>query len=235
MPIVGLSCWERPLDTILARGERHHLLSATYTAALTAAGATPVILPSVEPALADLAVSRVDGLIISGGGDIDPARYAADNTDSTDLDPIRDAWEFALVEAARRRDIPLLGICRGLQVLNVALGGSLRQHVWGSADHAPLWNQDRTQLATGHHDVALGGPLRELYGKDSRRVNSLHHQGVARLGDELEVVATAGDGGVEAVVSTGRWTALAVQWHPERLDLADEQPLFRWITERASG
>jgi putative glutamine amidotransferase len=235
MPVIGLSCWERPLDTVLATAERHHLLSSTYTAALVAVGATPVLLPSIDPARADLAVSRIDGLVITGGGDIDPARYGADNTDSTDIDPVRDAWEISLLDAARRRGLPMLGICRGCQILNVGLGGTLRQHVWGTDTHPHLWNEDRTHLATGHHDVALDGALREVYGKDARRVNSLHHQSIDSLAAGLEVVATSPDGRIEAVATTGRWQALGVQWHPERLELSDEAPLFRWITERASG
>lgn len=233
MPVIGLSCWERSLDTTLASGERHHLLSSSYTIALTTAGATPLMLPSIDPAFADLAVSRIDGLVISGGGDIDPARYGQTNTDSSEIDPIRDAWELALVEAATRRNIPVLGICRGLQILNVGLGGTLRQHVWGSQDHVHLWNEDRTHLASGYHDVALEGVLRELYGKDRRRVNSLHHQAIDELGAGLKVVATAPDGVVEAIASVGDWPALAVQWHPERQ--LDEEPLFGWITEQAAG
>ncbi|MEX2654461.1 MAG: gamma-glutamyl-gamma-aminobutyrate hydrolase family protein [Acidimicrobiia bacterium] len=229
MPVIGLSCWERPYDTTIASGERHHMLSATYTTALLAAGAIPVLLPSIDPDHAPAVISRIDGLVITGGGDIDPSRYGAENTDSTDIDPIRDAWELALVTEARRQGVPMLGICRGSQILNVALGGTLHQHVWGSVDHPHLWNEDRTQLANGHHDVTLDGKLREIYGKDARRVNSLHHQSLDRIGSDLEVMATAPDGRTEAVATTGRWPAVAVQWHPERLDLADEQPLFRWI------
>ena len=233
MPVIGLSCWERPLDTTLASSERHHLLSSRYTIALTTAGATPLMLPSIDPAFADLAVSRIDGLVITGGGDIDPVRYGRSNTDSREIDAVRDAWELALVEAAKRRNTPLLGICRGLQILNVGLGGTLRQHVWGTEDHVHLWNEDRTHLASGNHDVTLEGMLRELYGKDRRRVNSLHHQAIEELGKGLEAVATAPDGVVEAVASVGDWPALAVQWHPERQ--LDEEALFGWITEKAAG
>lgn len=129
----------------------------------------------------------------------------------------------------------MLGVCRGLQVLNVALGGTLHQHVWDSDEHTHLWNADRTHLATGHHDVALNGTLREIYGKDARRVNSLHHQSIDRIGRGLEVAATAPDGRIEAAASTEPWPAIGVQWHPERLDLADEQPLFRWITEQSQN
>lgn len=231
MPIIGLTCWERPVDTNYARAERTHMLSSTYTTALVAAGATPVLLPSVGPEHAERVVSTIDGLVISGGGDIDPGRYGAQNTRSSEVDTERDAWELALVSAARRRGVPLLGICRGCQLLNVAFGGTLHQHVWDSEAHPDLWNEDRTTLATGHHDVALTGILTRIYGEDARRVNSLHHQAIDRLGEGLEVVATAPDGRIEGVTATGSWFALAVQWHPERL--ADEQALFGWITEQA--
>lgn len=232
MPVIGLTCWERPFDTNYARAERTHMLSSTYTTALVAAGATPVLLPSIGPEHAERVVSAIDGLVISGGGDIDPGRYGAENTRSSEVDTERDAWELALVSAARRRGVPLLGICRGCQLLNVAFGGTLHQHVWDSEAHPDLWNEDRTMLVTGHHDVALTGILTKIYGEDARRVNGLHHQAIDRLGDGLEVVATAPDGGIEAVATTDSWTALAVQWHPERL--ADEQALFGWITEQAA-
>jgi putative glutamine amidotransferase len=210
------------------------MLSATYTRALTAVGATPLLLPSVAPDHASQAVDRVDALLITGGGDIDPSCYGQDNTSSTDIDAARDAWELALARAARDRGIPLLGICRGCQILNVSLGGTLRQEVWGTDDHRHLWNDDRTRLADGDHDVDLSGTLADIYGKDARRVNSFHHQAIGVLGEGLAVVATARDGSIEAVESTTGWRALAVQWHPERLDLSDEGPLFGWIAGVAS-
>lgn len=234
MPVIGVSCWERPYDTTIARRERHHMLSATYTTALVAAGATPVLLPSIDPEHAADVISRLDGVVISGGGDVDPVRYGHENTASADIDPVRDAWELALVDAARRADLPLLGICRGVQVLNVACGGTLVQHVWGTEEHPHLWNDDRSHLATGHHDVSLTGVLAEIYGKDARRVNSLHHQAIDRVGEGLEVAATAADGRIEAVSTAAGWPALGVQWHPERLDLGDERPLFEWLTRQAS-
>ncbi len=223
------------MATSLAEAERHHMLSTTYTAALIAAGATPVLLPSVDAEHADAVVARVEAVVITGGSDIDPARYGHDNSGSTEIDPVRDAWELALVDSARRQGVPVLGVCRGCQILNVALGGTLRQEVWGTDDHRHLWNADRTRLADGQHDVSLTGLLGDIYGTELRRVNSFHHQAIDLLGHGLEVVATAPDGTIEAVASTSAWPALAVQWHPERLDLADEGPLFRWITEAATS
>ncbi|MEX1004859.1 MAG: gamma-glutamyl-gamma-aminobutyrate hydrolase family protein [Acidimicrobiia bacterium] len=233
MPVIGLTCWERPFDTNYARQERTHMLSSTYTNVLVAAGATPVLLPSVDVNHADTVMSTIDGLVITGGGDMDPSAYGSDNTDSSEIDTTRDRWELALVAAARRHGVPLLGVCRGCQVLNVAFGGTLRQHVWGTPAHPHLLDPSGTQLETGYHDIAMEGLLVEIYDQHTRRVNSLHHQAIDIVGDGLDVVATASDGGIEAVVATGPWAALGVQWHPERPDLTDEQPLFRWITEQA--
>lgn len=234
MPVIGLTCWDRPFDTNYALQERTHMLSSTYTEVLVAAGATPVLLPSIDPRHVDIVLESVDGLVITGGGDMDPATYGAANSDSSDVDRARDQWELALVAAARRHQVPVLGVCRGCQVLNVALGGTLRQHVWGSKSHPHLLDASGTRLETGYHDVSLEGLLVEIYSKDSRRVNSLHHQAIDIVGDGLEVVATTSDGEIEAVVATGPWPALGVQWHPERPDLTDEHPLFRWITEQAA-
>ena len=233
MPVIGLTCWERPYDTNYAQRERTHMLSTTYTKALVAAGATPVLLPSIDSHHADTVIAAIDGLVITGGGDMDPVTYGAANTDSSEVDPARDQWELALVAAARSRQIPLLGVCRGCQVLNVAFGGTLRQHVWGSDSHPPLLDTSGSRLETGYHDIAMEGLLVEIYAKDSRRVNSLHHQAIDVVGTGLEVVARTADEEIEAVVTTGPWSALGVQWHPERHDLADEAPLFRWITEQA--
>lgn len=210
------------------------MLSSTYTDVLVAAGATPVLLPSIDPRQVDTVLAAVDGLVITGGGDMDPATYGAVNTGSSEVNSTRDRWELALVAAARRQRIPLLGICRGCQVLNVALGGTLRQHVWGSKTHPQLFDASGTRLETGYHDIAMEGLLAEIYAKDSRRVNSLHHQAIDKVGDDLVVVATTSEGEIEAVVANGQWPALGVQWHPERPDLTDEQPLFRWITNQAA-
>ena len=210
------------------------MLSSTFTDSLIAAGATPVLLPSVDVEHAEAVIAAIDGLVVTGGGDMDPASYGAANSDSSEIDIARDRWELALVAAARSRGVPLLGVCRGCQVLNVACGGTLRQHVWGTPAHPHLLDDSGTQLETGYHDIVMAGLLVDIYASDTRRVNSLHHQAIDVVGAGLEVVATAPDGGIEAVAATGPWMALGVQWHPERPDLTDEQPLFRWITEHAA-
>ena len=130
----------------------------------------------------------------------------------------------------------MLGVCRGHQILNVAAGGTLDQPVWGRTDHPPLWNDDKTRLTTWMHEVSFDQDSRiaEVYGKDRRIVNSLHHQAVEEVGAGLEVTGRATDGTVEVLESIGDWWAIGVQWHPERLDLSDERPLFEAMVGAAA-
>jgi putative glutamine amidotransferase len=188
-----------------------------YADAVVQAGGLPLLLPPVDPALADGAVAALDGLILSGGADVDPGRYgAAPSAHTGPAQPHRDRWELALTEAALRRELPLLGICRGMQVLDVALGGTLHQHlpdVVGHTGHAPVAGQ------FGRHDVhfAEGSLLHRLLG--SRAVIATHHhQGVRTLGSGLVATGWADDGTVEAVERPcGNWV-VGVQWHPEAHD-----------------
>ena len=201
---------------------------ADYAAAVAAAGGVPVQLTrdaDVED-VADL----LDGLVLSGGADIDPALYGAAPEDGLGaLEPTRDAWELALLEAAERRDLPILAICRGLQMVNVARGGSLRQDVPLVAGRGhPQWSRDGHQPS---HRVRTtpGSHLRQLVGEEAA-VNSLHHQVVAEVGAGLVVTARADDGEIEGLESIGG-QILAVQWHPELLGRPD--PTFAWVVEAA--
>lgn len=193
-----------------------------YARHLAAAGAIAVHLPgSTDP---DDAMDRLDALVLTGGTDVDPARYGAAVCATTPpLDPGRDETELALLDAALRRDRPVLAVCRGIQLVNVALGGTLHEHLAGHiAAYAP----------GTRHDVVLepGSVLHKLHG-DTASVNSLHHQAVDRPGRDLVVTARAPDGVVEGVELLGR-ALLGVQWHPEHLEAP--QPVFRWLVEAAS-
>lgn len=189
-----------------------------YADHVVAAGGLPVYLPSrIDP---QAAIDRVDALVLSGGTDVDPARYGATTCATTPpLEPERDAFELALLDAALARDLPVLAICRGLQLVNVSRGGTLHAHL---ADHHP---------ASGRHDVVVepGTVLHGLLGP-AATVNSLHHQAVDRPGADLVVTARAGDGVVEGIEWPGV-RLLAVQWHPEQLD--GPQPVFGWLVEAA--
>ncbi|MHC1561478.1 gamma-glutamyl-gamma-aminobutyrate hydrolase family protein [Actinomycetospora sp. C-140] len=189
---------------------------AGYADNLVAAGAVPFHVPAgVAPTSV---MERADGLVLTGGSDVDPARYGGvPDTSTSPLDPERDAREIALLAAARERGRPVLAICRGLQLVNVAWGGSLHVHL---AEHAH----------TRRHEVAIepGTVLAGLYGVTAS-VNSVHHQAVDRLGAGLTVTARAPDGVVEGVEAPG---LVGVQWHPEQLDGAP-QPVFRWLVDAA--
>jgi putative glutamine amidotransferase len=147
------------------------------------------------------------------------------------VEPDRDEWEFALLREARRVDLPVLGICRGAQLANIFFGGTLNQHVEldEGAGH-PQWDIDG-RLATHEVDIVPGTLLATLYPANIG-VNSLHHQTLAVLGNDLVASATAPDGVVEAIELPGH-DVLAVQWHPELLDKPD--PTFRWLVERSAA
>jgi putative glutamine amidotransferase len=175
-------------------------------------------------------VEHLDGLVLSGGADVEPARYGAEPEENLGaLETDRDAWEFTLYEAARERDLPVLAICRGFQLVNVAHGGTLHQHVDldEGAGH-PQWDVDGR---TATHDVRSvpATILASLVGEHAK-VNSLHHQTLDRLGVDLVASAHASDGVIEGF-ETHDGDVLGVQWHPELLEAPD--PTFRWLVQRS--
>jgi putative glutamine amidotransferase len=232
LPLIGVSAyceqarwgvWEREAVVLPRR----------YADAVAAAGGIPVLLPP-EPGIAD-ALARLDGLMLSGGGDIDPARYGAEPSAAlTSVRPERDASEFALVDAAMSLGLPVLGICRGMQVINVSRGGSLHQHlpdVVGHDGHAPLpggFGQHDVQVAAGSRLSAIVGPA----ARTAISTPTHHHQAVDRLGKGLTATAWAADGTIEAFEADGGDQFLvAVQWHPE----AGEDPaLFHALVAAAA-
>jgi putative glutamine amidotransferase len=200
-----------------------------YPSSIAAAGGLPIEL--TRDADPEGVVERLDGLVLSGGADVDPARYGAEpDPNLGPLEPDRDVWEFALLDAARARDLPILAICRGAQLVNVAFGGTLRQHVeMDEGSGHPAWDSDARGAV---HDIAVqpGTVLATLY-PERRGVNSLHHQTIDRLGEKLAAVASADDGVVEAFEVPGE-DILAVQWHPELMGGPD--PTFSWIVGAAT-
>jgi putative glutamine amidotransferase len=191
---------------------------AQYLDAIRRAGAEPIPLDPVDPA-----PEEFDGLCLTGGGDVDPARYDADNVASTDIDERRDALELALLERSLARDIPVLGICRGLQLINIHLGGSLEQHHLG---HSPKYppagapvSDDPAGADAVRHEVTAepGSKLAAACGDETFVVNSSHHQVVTsdRLASDLRATAHVGEL-VEALESPAYRWVVAVQWHPER-------------------
>ncbi|MEX1249544.1 MAG: gamma-glutamyl-gamma-aminobutyrate hydrolase family protein [Acidimicrobiia bacterium] len=229
-PLVGITAWRRELDTFLGK-ELLHTLSDHYASAVINAGMTPLMFPNgQDPATAKRLVGLVDGLVLSGGDDVHPETYGAEPDGSKGHSRDVDTFEVALVQAARQQNKPVLAICRGIQLLNVALGGTLNQEVTRAGTvHEPIsQDSDPDTLNRQRHSVHFetGSILAGAYGTTEIKTNSLHHQGIAELSPALIVEGRTDDGLVEAVRCGGDWWAMGVQWHPERMDPAHQQPLF---------
>ena len=218
-------CWEAVLDT--------------YTKAVLKAGGLPVILPITlaDSALVEEYLEMIDGLILTGGADIHPSFYGQIVLERCgEIDEERDRFEVELIHATRARDLPFLGICRGLQVLNVALGGSLYQDLSYRAGTDPTHMNSRERRAEPAHPVVIapGSRLAAIIGAGELIVTSTHHQAIRDIAPGLAVSAVAPDGVIEGIEGPGRFL-LAVQWHPERM--ADRHPeqlaLFRSLVESA--
>jgi putative glutamine amidotransferase len=205
-----------------------YCLSRTYVDSVRAAGGTPVILPTDRADLRDT-LARLDGLLLSGGGDIDPAVYGdADVHEQTyGIDDERDDFETAAFRQAVADDIPTLCICRGIQVMAVAQGGTIFQDIPSQLPDAIEHRQHNLGKMRDDvgHDVTIepGNPLRTVVGDATLAVNSFHHQSVRHPGEDLVVVATAPDGVIEGLWHPGMRFGLGVQWHPEML--AGHEPL----------
>ncbi len=232
-PVIAVSAQTAVYSTDYFGQQRLTSIYDLYVRALQDAGALPIVLAHSDPSDVGDLLERCDGVLLPGGGDIDPATYGetptADNLYG--IRPEADLFEVALVQEAAKRNLPVLGICRGLQVVNVACGGTLHQDL---PDHP----QDKMGRAfSGHYRTAIapGTKLHRIVGKDELVVNSLHHQGVKDVGEGLRIAATAADGVVESIESTDpMWDLLAVQWHPECLQKDHAAALFSWLAEAAA-
>ncbi|MCW2540317.1 MAG: peptidase [Frankiales bacterium] len=190
------------------------LLPSSYARAISAAGGAAMLLPPGSDEQIAPVLDGIHGLILAGGPDVDPARYGADRQSETgEPRTERDSWELALALAALDRDLPLLAICRGMQILNVALGGTLIQHLPDVVGH----DEHRAEIAVhGHHEVRLepDGRLGALLGSELE-VATYHHQALDRLGAGLVATGWAHDKIIEAVEHPASTWAFGVQWHPE--------------------
>ncbi len=205
-------------------GRERVTLNTAYVRALETAGLVPLAVPTMVAAdRAAAALAAVRGLVLTGGEDVAPDRYGATpHPRLGDVDPVRDAAELALIAAARSRRLPILAICRGIQILNVALGGTLYQDLDSERPSLVLHSDETTQHAVR---VAAGSLLERTLGMRSATVNSRHHQAIRDLAPCLKAVAWADDGVIEAAEpadANAAWM-VAVQWHPEDLT---ERALF---------
>jgi putative glutamine amidotransferase len=212
-------------------------LRPEYARAVEKAGGLPILLAPGEDPAAHLA--RLDGLLLSGGSDVDPSIYGEAAHPTSKWVRERDDFELALTRAAIERDLPVLAICRGQQVLNVAAGGTLVQDIPSelptAGGHYP---KDVPRWQTAHEvEVLPGTRLREIVGQDALAVNSFHHQAVRDIGRGLRLAARGHDGVIEAVESPSHRFVVGVQWHPEAMwnQAPDHQELFRAFIEAARG
>jgi putative glutamine amidotransferase len=208
-PVIGISTYQEPARWGVWEMPAT-LLPASYPRLVRASGGLAVMLPPDDTAeAAREAVAALDGVVIAGGADVEPARYGQWPDPRTGPPArARDAWELALIEAAIDQQVPLLGICRGMQLLNVALGGTLHQHLDGHTKGVGVF---------GEHTVTpVPGTVYAAVVADAAAVPTYHHQAVDRLGSGLTVSAHASDGTVEAIELTDHESlVLGVQWHPE--------------------
>lgn len=229
-PLIGIGA-----DIAIKEGERDRAFAfTTYTEALRRAGAVVVVVPP-QPENADDVVASLDGILLAGGDDFDPAAYGEErNGTSETMDPRRQENDLALATAARTHGIPTLGICLGLQSMNIAAGGTLIQDIASSLeteiDHASE-PSDRHR-----HEILIenGTKLANIVGGGEHNVNSSHHQAIGRVADGLHITALAPDGIVEGLEDPSLPFYVGVQWHPE--DMAEEtdaSTLFRAFVEAA--
>lgn len=204
-------------------------LGMSYSQAIAAAGGVPVVLPPLDIDGIEPLLARLAGVCLSGGPDLDPVAYGAEPDPRLGPTwPDLDVYELALTRRADALGVPLLAVCRGMQTLNVARGGTLDQHVDGHRQDVPC------EHATHMVQVATGSLLAELVVDQRIEVNSFHHQAIAAVGDRLRPVAWADDGVIEAVEAAGARFVLGVQWHAEGLIAHAEQlALFRSFVDAA--
>ncbi len=236
-PVIGVT----PSASDNKLGVRTHNLAVDYTQAIERAGGVPVILP-LHVQNTDALLDMLDGIVFSGGGDIEASLFNQENHETVSgIDNERDSFEMKMMKSAFERDIPVLAICRGVQVMNVQQGGDLIQDIPSQTDSKKEHLQ-RNQNVGEHEafdevEVSGDNPFAEAMGTGTVKINSFHHQALGEVADSLEVVAKSDDGIIEAVYAPNQTYAVGTQWHPERLASADEknQSLFNDLISAAKN
>ena len=234
-PRIGVTSWHHHDGQ-----EQWEYIRDNYTGAVTAAGGLPLILPiTPEPDLLMDLVGTLDGLLLTGGEDVHPSFYGEPVQEKCgEIDESRDRFEIGLVRVALGQGVPVLAICRGMQVLNVACGGTLYQDLAYRPETAPHHTGAREERARRIHPVRIlpGTRLREILGMEETSVTSTHHQVIRHMAPGFRPAAVSPDGVLEGMEKAEDPLAVAVQWHPERLALADaaQLNLFRALVEAAA-
>lgn len=217
-PIIGIS----PSYDI---ENKRIFLNKQYIDAVIESGGIPFVLPLTnDPEIVLKTIEQIDGLILSGGTDIDPECYGEANTGkSLEICPLRDESEETLIRLALEADIPVLGICRGMQALNVFCGGSLIQDIPSEHGFSVIHRLDKPEIAFHSINVEKSSPLSDSMGFGTHTINSYHHQAVKNIAPDFSVCAVSEDGIIESIYHKNKKFILGVQWHPERdRDIATE-------------
>jgi putative glutamine amidotransferase len=214
--------------------------AADYVDGITRGGGLPCILPlDIEPGMAEQIIDTFDGFLFTGGPDVDARAYGEENRKCQGgISPLRDKLEQELARLALNAKKPVLGICRGIQLLNVAMGGTLHQDIYSGRDPSSMlkhWQEAPDWYAAHDVSISCGSLLHKIYGTDRLPVNSYHHQAIKEPAAGLVVTAVASDGIIEAVEGTQEQFIIGVQWHPESMWRNDplQLKLFRALVEAA--
>ncbi len=230
-PRILVTSWRRPLPTYLGERTLLDTLDPAYASRVSDAGGVPLVLsrpPVRGSGVVDELLGFADGMLLTGGGDVDPASYGAARENDDEPDGDADDWELALIAAARERSLPMLAVCRGAQLLAVAHGGRLAQRLSATEGHSELVGLSPEAILSARHDVELvpGSRVQRALGGPTRiGVNTIHHHGIDDPG-ELEVTGTAPGGVIEAIEPRSDWACVGVQWHPEKMHEPSQRGLF---------
>jgi putative glutamine amidotransferase len=238
-PLILVTCWRRYLPTFLGERTLLDTLDPAYADRVADAGGWPLLITrqpaDVRQSPKEL-IELADGLVLTGGGDVDPASYGAPPEDVVDEDPEADAFELGLLRAARTARLPTLAICRGAQLLAVAHGGRLAQQPPQSDSHAAFKGFSAEQIRAARHPAVLaeGSRLRSAFGRELIAVNTIHHHQIADA-SELRVTALAPGGVIEGLEPDGDWPCVGVQWHPEKMEEPEQRALFTQLVRDAGS
>lgn len=219
---------QNDVGQIGVEGQDWQLVASDYIRAVERNGGVPILIPNVK-SIEDmsLVLDKIDGLLLSGGHDVNPRTYKERNSGKAgNFDNIRDHQEIFMTEYALEKDIPILGICRGLQVLNITLGGTIHQDLPSAGFFAHSMSNSLRNEPSHSLKILEDSPLYEIFKRDEIWTNSYHHQGINELGKGLKVAALSEEGLIESVYLDGKKFALAVQWHPEMMYDNEEMNLI---------
>lgn len=237
-PVIGITAW-RQTQHVWQTDIELFIADTAYVERIKAAGGLPLMIPHIDPDIAAKVMDRLDGLVVIGGDDVDPSSYGAkDEGHTLKSVPEADLMEVGLVRAAAELGLPILGICRGHQILNIAFGGTLEQHML-SDDEADVHGkrpEALSEILAVRHPVRIDTDsiLANTLKSETRTINSTHHQAVKQVAPGFRAIAWAPDGTIEAIQSNIHPDVLGVQWHPEKLPMPDNQEIFEWLVARAA-